>query len=505
LLQIHQMCPNLQILCTGRTLSQSASLQELLQRMQNIKELADDMFTLRSEDDLFAAANSFPNLESLQLEGDSENIAGLPFVDFRSFTNLKSLFLKSSVVAPLRLPPRLQKLYFYAQGGGLTFVPSDQVTALCVSICTGAPNLKSLSIGLPRSSMRRPHVVLLLNRLVLLEHLSVDSGGDESANRESLEICHPNVSYVNIASVGLSPVPQWWPNKSVLYLHGEIEPMLSMLQPMRAPNVRGVHAYLHDEPSVPPPVVRLVDAICGFDRRIISLSLDTYSHNLNQDSFKSLLSLRHLSQLEIHNLPLSQENAQALVSAMPLLTCLDLNFVPRIPDASWLAFAYLRSLTLRLGASKQMNPKAPECNPGLFILQPEKLPLLTKLIFHSKSPGISGVHLFGLEHLGELELSSSNTIPFEVSISTCKSICTALMRESLLRSLQLTTLPSLMGIGFRSCQLHEDATLTISECPRLRSCESCKDRASPSAEKCRQFEQAVYQQAADTKHIRFGQ
>jgi hypothetical protein len=508
LVELHRMCPNLEVVCDELRPPHYPPPPILLEHLHNIRELKDEELTLNSEEDLFAVADRFCHLESLYLQRDGvAAFPGFPFANFASFTSLKALFLTSSVVAPLELPACLRRLDFTVPTDHLASIRDDQVNALCLSICSSAPHLKYLTLNLPGSSLNRTHAVLLLNRLVRLKHLSLDGSAQEIAVLE-LEICHPNLSYLDVSCIRLSPVPRWWPNRTSFELRGHVEPMLKMLT-LRAPNLESVNAWLLDRSGDQPAVLTFLDAIRRFDGKIVSLSLDTHSHVLDLDSFKSLLSLRHLSQLELRNLPLTQENAQTLVSTMPLLTRLDLNFVPLTPDISWVKLGLLRFLTLILGASKQTDPDPNyKCDPDLVVLHPANVPLLAELVIKSMSPIISGFQLTGFENLGELEVTSgpgfSASYPLDISVSKCNRLFRISIRNTLLRSLRLSELPALMGIGFRTCLLHEDSTLNISECPRLRSCESCKYRAKPAGvEKCLQLEEVIRLQVADVQHFKF--
>jgi hypothetical protein len=506
LFELHEMCPNLEILCAPLNSKQCPIPDVLVRNLRNVKELTDEEVVIRADADLLAVANRFPHLEALRLGGDSSG-AFSGTLDFRCFTNLKSLYLISSAPSPLQLPPCLRDLEYAAQSDQHLALPSDQVTALCLSICKSAPNLKYLVISLPGLSLTQTHATLLLNRLPILEQIVLQGNGSKVKPRERLEICHPNVNWVSVDSIQLSVVPRWWPNKKFFSASGAVESLVGKLQPLCAPNLRRLNVWLSDDPTVVTdraPVKSLVDAISVFDRQITSLTLDTHSHCLSQDSFESLVSLRYLSRLEIRNLLLTQENAQTLVSTMPLLTQLDINFVLQTLDASWLAFAHLRFLTVSLARSNETNPEGPKCDPGLFVLRTENLPLLTNIILNCASPSISGVLLSGFEHLGDVEVISPGLFPFQVCVSKCKFLFSIIIRNALLSSIQLSELPSLVAIRFRTCRLHDDAILNVSECPRLRHGESCKHRASPAAaEKCIQFEEAILLQTAHTEHLRF--
>jgi hypothetical protein len=503
LVELHEMCPNLEGLCSQLQASQHPIPEALLRNMPHFKESSDTELAIKSEEDLFVVAKRFPLMESLMLDGYSADaFAGFPFVDFGSLVNLKRLYLTSSVLSPLNLPPRLEDLVYSSRVVLHSSAP-DQITALFLSICNTAPKLKNLSISLPNLSLTRTHALILLNRLPALDDLTLRGSSNGETAHERLEICHPNVSWIDVSSNRLSYAPLWWPNKRDVNLRGELDPMLEMLHPVRAPILRGLSINIQGEETYPPPIPVLVDAIRRCGHQILSLTLDTYVHTLSQGSFTSMLSLRHLCRLEMSYLPLTQENAQILVSAMPLLSRLDLNFVVKTPDASWLKLSRLRYLSLTLGLSKH-HPATKNHDPGLFILQAKNMPLLAHILVTSTSPVISGVHLSGFEHLGEAALWSSSSNSFEVDLSKCKSLFTIMIRDALLRSLRLSDLSRLIGVNYRACQLHEEAVLSISECPRLRYCESCKDHSNPAgAEKCLQLEEAIRLQAADVKYLQF--
>jgi hypothetical protein len=491
LVELHEMCPNLKALCTSLN---DPIPESLLQKLQNISELADDKLPINSEEDLLRVAHRFPRLRSLEL--GLANVSTLPFLDFRAFANLKSLFLITSVLAPLQLPLALRALYYKLESEHA--VDPDQVDSLCLSICNSAPGLKELTMNLPTSSFSRNHANLLVNHLPALEHITLHTNGEEDLLKDGFEICHPNISWASIYGEQ-SPVPRWWPTKNDIYLQGKVGSIDRILQPSCIPNLRAVNVSLSDDPTDPPPVARFVELIHRFGRQITSLTLDTSSHSLTQDSFTSLMSLRHLSLLELDYVKLTQENAQILVSTMPLLTRLHLSFYPTTSDVSWLKLRHLRTLILQIEA----NPSgANECDPDLFMLQPNHLPLLTSIRLNSTSPAVSGLLLSGFEHLGTVEMTPRGTSSFEFSVSKCKRLFSVVIQDAPLCLLQLSDLPSLMSIGFRSCLLTNDAVLSVLGCPRLRYCESCKNKVPPAgAEKCLQFEEAVRLQAADVEHL----
>jgi hypothetical protein len=140
----------------------------------------------------------------------------------------------------------------------------------------------------------------------------------------------------------------------------------------------------------------------------------------------------------------------------------------------------------------------------VFVLHPENLPLLTDFIFKARSPVVSGLHLSGFEELHSLEVTTKSSKPLSMVVSKCKSLCNIAIKESLLRSFELSELPRLFRFDFRSCQLRTDATLNISGCPTLRKCDTCKVRVSlVGLEKIQLLEKAVRLQAADAQYFEF--
>jgi hypothetical protein len=496
LVELHQLCPNLESLCTILSPTQIPLSEKILQNLGNVRSLESMDLSIQSKEELFDLAKRFTSLETLQLGAFGSSCLNFPVGSFDAFSNLTSLDVKTSVVVPLHLPHGLKSLEYYAEDLQTPMAP-EETNAFCDSICNSAPKLKRLVLVLPNSLDRR-HVLFFLRRLPRLTKLSVGSSKGDTPQSESIEICHPNLSSLFMVLKHLKPVPAWWPKKTHFSVSGPVDPF-NLLDHSHLPFLRSLNLSGRGS-NFDAALPSVINVIRRYGHQIDSLILSTYD-SFTQDSLNLLLSLRHLHHLELKDSSVNQQMAQSLIVSMPHLSKLGITVVVDTPDLSWLKMQRLRVLELTLLAPNEVDPTRPV---DALILRPESLPLLSRLMVDVSSPVISAVRLSGFEHLSNLDISSSEMITLEIDIQRCQSLSVIEVSNVKIRSSQVSELPYLMKLHFMSCDLHEDATLHISTCPRLRSSVTCMTQSSGvEREKWEIFGKDILAQLRDKERHRF--